>query len=119
VRTPPGMAYGVDSTPSRQVIASGALQLVAVSVPALLLPVLVSAAAGLPAAATTSVVGTTMLVSTAGTVFQMCRPRFGCGFPVGAGPSTIFLLPGLLAAREGGPALLATMTVLAGLLEIA
>jgi xanthine permease XanP len=111
------MAYGVDSTPPWQVIAIGALQLVGVSVPSLLLPVLVASAAGLPVTGITSIVGTTMLVAAAGTVFQLFRGRFGCGFPIGTGPSTILLLPGLLAAREGGLALLATMTVLVGLLE--
>jgi xanthine permease XanP len=119
VRTPPEMAYGVDSTPPRRVIAIGALQLVGVNVPALLMPVLVAAAAGLPAAAMTSVVGTTMLVSAVGTAFQLFRRRFGCGFPIGVGPASVLLLPGLLAAREGGLALLTTMTLLAGLLEAA
>ncbi len=60
-----------------------------------------------------------MLVSAAGAAFQLLRGGFGCGFPIGTGPSTVFLLPGLLAAREGGLALLTTMTVLAGLLEAA
>ena len=117
VREPLGIAYGMDSNPPPQVTAIGALQLVGVSVPALLLPVLVATAAGLPAADMTSIVGTTMLVAAACTVFQLFRGGFGCGFPIGAEPATILLLPGLLAAREGGLALLATMTVLAALLE--
>jgi xanthine permease XanP len=113
------MAYGVDSTPPRLVTTIAALQLIGVNVPSLLLPVLVASAAGLPADAMTSVVGTTMLVTGVGTAFQLCRRRFGCGFPIGAGPANVLLLPGLLAAREGGLPLLTTMTVLSGLLEVA
>jgi NCS2 family nucleobase:cation symporter-2 len=101
-----------------QVIAIGALQIVGVNVPYLLFAVLVASAAGLQPDSMASVIGTTMLVLAAAAALQLFRGRFGSGFPIVAGPATIFLLPGLVAAREGGLPLVAGMTVLAGAVEL-
>jgi xanthine permease XanP len=118
VRAPPNLTYGVDSTPPLQVIAIGALQIVGVNVPYLLFAVLVASEAGLQPDRMASVIGTTMLVLAAAAALQLFRGRFGSGFPIVAAPASIFLLPGLLAAREGGLPLVAGMTVLAGVVEL-
>jgi NCS2 family nucleobase:cation symporter-2 len=117
VPEPANITYGVDTTPPWQITAIGALQVIGVNAPSLLLVVLVATQSGLPAEGVASVIGTTMLALAVGTVFQLFRGRFGSGFPIVASPTSIFLLPGLLAAREGGPALVASMTVLSGILE--
>jgi xanthine permease XanP len=118
MRMPPNLAYGVDSTPPLQVTAIGALQIIGVNVPNLLYPVILASAAGLPPDRMASTVGTSLLILAAATAFQLFRGRFGCGFPIVPAPATIFLLPGILAAREGGMALVASMTLLAAVLEL-
>jgi xanthine permease XanP len=118
MRTPPNLAYGVDSTPPLQVTAVCALQIIGVNVPNLLYPVILASAAGLPPDHMASTVGTSLLILAAATAFQLFRGRFGCGFPIVPTPATIFLLPGILAAREGGMALVASMTLLAAVFEM-
>jgi xanthine permease XanP len=117
VREPANLTYGVNTMPPWQVSTSGALQAIGINAPSLLLVVLVATESRLPVEEVTSVLGTTMLALAAATAFQLFRGRFGSGFPIIASPTSIFLLPALLAAREGGPALVASMTVISGVLE--
>jgi len=118
VRTPSNLTYSLDSTPPMQVTAIGALQIIGVNVPNLLCVVLIASEAGTPPEGMASIIGTTMLVLSAAAALQLCRGRLGSGFPIIPGPTTIFLLPGILAAREGGLPLVASMTVLAGVAEL-
>ncbi len=111
------MTYGVNSVPPWPVTASGALQAIGVAAPSLLLIIIIATESKLPADEVASMLGTTMLVLAVATGPQLLRGRIGSGFPIVASPNSIFLLPGLLAAREGGLTLVAGMTVVSGLLE--
>jgi NCS2 family nucleobase:cation symporter-2 len=118
VRTPSNLTYAVDATPPVQVTVIGALQIIGVSTPNLLIVVLIASQSGVPPDRMASVIATTMLVLSVAAAFQLCRGRFGSGYPVVPCPTSLFLLPGLLAAREGGLPLVASMTALAGVAEL-
>jgi len=109
VRTPSNLTYAVDATPPVQVTVIGALQIIGVSTPNLLIVVLIASQSGVPPDRMASVIATTMLVLSVAAAFQLCRGRFGSGYPVVPCPTSLFLLPGLLAAREGGLPLVASI----------
>ena len=87
----------------------------------LLIPVIVSRAAGLPAgsewltwALFAALVGTGLI-----TILQSVRlGRFGAGFLLTTGTSSSFIAVNVAALRSGGPELLATLILAAGLLYL-
>ena len=103
MRKPSTVIYGVDDTPPLGVIALNGLQHVGLMSINLVYPVLVARAAGASAEVTAAIVSLTLVVLAIGAVLQVIRVG-----PVGSGylcqpvPTVVYLVPSLLAAREGG-----------------
>jgi xanthine permease XanP len=119
VRKPSNVIYGVDDTPPLGVIVLSGLQHVGLMSINLVYPVLVARAAGASAETTAAIVSLTLVALSVGTLLQVIRVG-----PVGSGylcqpvPTVVYLVPSLLAAREGGLPLVFGMTIAAGLFEV-
>jgi NCS2 family nucleobase:cation symporter-2 len=119
VRKPPGILYGVGETPPRAVTALSGLQHVALMSINLIYPVLIAREAGGSPETVAQIVSLAMLVLALGAVLQaLSRGPVGSGFLCQPVPTAAYLLPSLLAAREGGLALVFGMTLAAGLFEV-
>jgi len=85
----------------------------------LIYPVLIAHEAGGSPEAIVQIVSITTLVLALGAILQVLRRGpVGSGFLCQPVPTAAYLVPSLLAAREGGLALVFGMTILAGLLEV-
>ena len=115
-----GILYGVDETPPIVVVALSALQQLGVMSIFMIYPVLIGRAAGGAPALVADIVSVSFLVLGLGALLQ-ARPRgpVGSGFLCQPVPTAIYLVPSLLAARQGGLHLVFGMTAFAGLLEMA
>jgi xanthine permease XanP len=118
MKKPVDLAYGVDERPPPLVTWLTALQHVAVFPIVMIFPLLVSRAAGAPAATAVSMMSLGMLVLGVATIVQaLPRGPVGSGYfaPTAFHPS--YLGPSLVAAKLGGLPLVFGMTIFAGALE--
>jgi NCS2 family nucleobase:cation symporter-2 len=119
VRKPPGILYGVNETPPLGVIALSGLQHVGLMSINLIYPVLIAREAGSSPEAVTQIVSLSMFALALGAILQaLPRGPVGSGFLCQPVPTAAYLFPSLLAAREGGLALVSGMTIAAGLFEV-
>ncbi len=120
MRKPPGIVYGADEAPPPGVAVLTAIQHVGVISIFLIYPVLIAREAGSPAETASHLVSIALLVLGIGAALQaLNRGPVGAGILCGPVASAIYLVPSLLAARQGGLPLVFGMTVFAGLIEIA
>jgi NCS2 family nucleobase:cation symporter-2 len=120
MRKPAGIVYGVDDTPPRVVVALSALQQLGVMSIFMIYPVLIGRAAGGAPQLVGDIVSISFLVLGFGALMQaLPRGPVGSGFLCQPVPSAIYLVPSILAARQGGLPLVFGMTVFAGLVEVA
>lgn len=120
MRKPPGIVYGADEAPPRGVALLTAVQHVGVISIFLIYPVLISREAGSSPETTSNLVSIALLVLGIGSALQaLNRGPLGAGILCSPVSSAIYLVPSLLAARQGGLPLVFGMTVFAGLIEIA
>jgi NCS2 family nucleobase:cation symporter-2 len=120
MRKPPGIVYGADESSPRAVALLTAIQHVGVMSIFLIYPVLISREAGGSPQTTIDLVSIALLVLGIGAALQaLNRGPVGAGILCAPVPSAIYLVPSLLAVRQGGLPLLFGMTAFAGLIEIA
>lgn len=118
MRKPPSIVYGVDERPPLGIAALSGAQHVGLMSINLIYPVLIAREAGVSPEAVAQIVSLSTLVLALGAVLQaLTRGPIGSGFLCQPVPTAAYLLPSLLAAREGGLALVFGMTLAAGLLE--
>jgi NCS2 family nucleobase:cation symporter-2 len=118
MRKPSNIVYGVDERPPLGIAALSGAQHVGLMSINLIYPVLIAREAGVSPETVTQVVSLSMLVLALGAVLQtLTRGPVGSGFLCQPVPTAAYLLPSLLAAREGGLALVFGMTLAAGLFE--
>jgi NCS2 family nucleobase:cation symporter-2 len=118
-KRPPNLIYAVDEHPPvATLLLLGLQHLFILAGMSLLFPALLARAAGVGAEEARNFVIACMLASGAGTLLQAWR-RTGSGFlcPEACGPA--YLPAAMLAAKSGGLALVAGMTLLVGLVEVA
>jgi xanthine permease XanP len=117
-RKPPTMRYLADEVPPLPVALLNALQFVAVISAFLVYPLIIAREANLPPPASDGLIGWSLLVLGLGAVLQaLPRGPVGSGYLAPSTLSAIFLGPALEAVQLGGPALMAGMTVFAGLAQ--
>jgi NCS2 family nucleobase:cation symporter-2 len=120
VRKPPNIVYGVEDRPPPGVTAFSGIQHVGLMSINLVYPVLIAREAGSSPETVVQIVSLIMIVLALGAILQAFpRGPIGSGFLCQPVPTAAYLLPSLLAAREGGLALVFGMTIAAGLMEIA
>lgn len=118
MRKPPGVIYGVDERPPLGIAALSGAQHVGLMSINLIYPVLIAREAGVSPEAVAQIVSLSVLALALGAVLQaLTRGPIGSGFLCQPVPTAAYLLPSLLAAREGGLALVFGMTIAAGLFE--
>jgi NCS2 family nucleobase:cation symporter-2 len=117
---PPNLIYAVDERPPPLRLAVLGVQY-AVLVSVFLITIVITArAAGADAETQADLVRLALLAAAAGTAIQAWNGRFfGSGFLAPPVFSAVYLAPSVLAARHGGLAAVAGMTVFAGIVEIA
>jgi xanthine permease XanP len=119
MRKPPGIVYGADEAPPRGVTVLTAIQHVGVMSIFLIYPVLISREAGSSPEDASNLVSIALLVLGFGAALQaLNRGPVGAGILCAPVPSAIYLVPSLLAVRQGGLPLVFGMTVFAGLIEV-
>jgi len=118
LRKPPNILYGVDEVPPLGVTMLSGLQHVGLMSINLVYPVLVAHAAGASAATAAAMVSLTLVALAVGALLQanVIGP-IGSGYLCQPVPTVIYLLPSLLAAKQGGLPLVFGMTIVAGLFE--
>src|SRR5262245_23241106 len=120
MKKPSNIVYGVEEAPPLGISLLSGLQHVGLISVILVFPLLVGGEAGLSPAESLDLLSWSMLVLAAGTVFQALPQG-----PVGArvlSPvvfTATYLTPAIMAAKVGGLAAMAGMTLLGGLVEIA
>lgn len=120
MRKPTGIIYGVDEAPPRMVVALSALQQLGVMSIFLIYPVLIGREVGGAPRLVGDLVSISFLVLGFGALLQaLPRGPVGSGFLCQPVPTAIYLVPSLLAARQGGLPLVFGMTAFAGLVEVA
>lgn len=118
MRKPPSIVYGVDERPPLGITGLSGAQHVGLMSINLIYPVLIAREAGVSPETVTQIVSLSMLILALGAILQaQTRGPIGSGFLCQPVPTAAYLLPSLLAAREGGLALVFGMTLAAGLLE--
>jgi NCS2 family nucleobase:cation symporter-2 len=119
-RKPATMRYLADEVPPPAIVLVNALQFVAVIASFLVLPLIVAREAGLPPHQAEGLIGWTLLALAIGTSLQaLPRGPVGSGYLAPSTLTAIFLGPSLHAIQLGGLALMAGMTVFAGLVQVA
>ncbi|MCC6197485.1 MAG: purine/pyrimidine permease [Burkholderiales bacterium] len=114
-RKPVNLIYGVDERPPAVTSVGLGLQHVLIALMSLAYPVLVTLEAGGSRVQAAAVVSVSLLAMAFATMLQVARRGpVGSGFLAPYITSVIFLAPSVLAARQGGLALVSGMTVLAG-----
>ena len=120
MRKPTGIIYGVDEAPPRMVVALSALQQLGVMSIFLIYPVLIGREVDGAPRLVGDLVSMSFLVLGFGALLQaLPRGPVGSGFLCQPVPTAIYLVPSLLAARQGGLPLVFGMTAFAGLVEVA
>jgi xanthine permease XanP len=118
-RKPLNILYGAGESPPSAVTALSGLQHVGLMSINLIYPALIVREAGGSPETVTQIVSLAMLVLALGAVLQaLSRGPVGSGYLCPPVPTAAYLLPSLLAAREGGLALVFGMTLAAGVFEI-
>ena len=118
-KPPPNITIGVDTTPPALYLVLLAFQYAFLLCVYLVIVVIVVRAAGADAATARSAISMAMIASAVGTLLQaLPRGPIGSGFLAPPVFSAIYLGPSVLAAKSGGLAAVACMTVCAGLTEI-
>ncbi len=119
VRKPANIVYGVEDLPPLGVTALSGVQHVGLMSINLIYPVLIAREAGSSPEAVAQIVSLSMIVLALGAILQaLSRGPIGSGFLCQPVPTAAYLVPSLLAAREGGLALVFGMTIAAGLFEV-
>ncbi|MGK6309408.1 uracil-xanthine permease family protein [Variovorax sp. DT-64] len=117
---PVGLIYGVDETPPLGVNIFSGLQHVGLMSIFLVYPVLVAQAAGSTAEVAAAMVSATLIAMAVGTVLQVITVGpIGSGYLCQPSPSVVYVVPSLIAARNGDLSAVFGMTILAGLFEVA
>jgi xanthine permease XanP len=117
-RTPPGIVYAVDQRPVLGLTVLSGAQHVGLMAVNLIYPVLIVREAGGSPEVVIQVVSLSLLVLALGAVLQaLPRGPVGSGYLCPPVPTAAYLAPSLLAAREGGLALVFGMTMAAGIFE--
>ena len=120
MKKPANIVYGVEDRPPIGVTALSGAQHVGLMSINLIYPVLIAREAGVSPEAVTQIVSLSMLVLALGAILQaLTRGPIGSGFLCQPVPTAAYLVPSLLAAREGGLALVFGMTLAAGFFEVA
>lgn len=120
MKRPPNVIYGVDETPPLGVNVLSGVQHVALMSVYLVYPVLVAQASGSPPDVVASVVSMTLVALAIGTILQVIGiGPIGSGFLCQPTPAVVYLVPSLVAVKQGGLALVFGMTIAAGLFEVA
>jgi NCS2 family nucleobase:cation symporter-2 len=118
MKKPAGLVYGVDDRPPGPVLVIGSLQHVVLISIRLVFPLLVARAAGLPDAVIIDVLGISMIVMGVATIVQaLPRGPVGSGYLCPPSFTSAYIAPSLIVAKSGGLAVVAGMTVFAGLIE--
>ncbi|NJN39735.1 MAG: purine/pyrimidine permease [Gammaproteobacteria bacterium] len=118
MRKPPNILYGVDEAPPHAVTLLSGLQHAGLMSINLVYPVLVAHAAGASATTAAAMVSLTMVALAIGALLQAnVIASIGSGYLCQPVPTVIYLLPSLLAVKEGGLPLVFGMTVAAGLFQ--
>jgi xanthine permease XanP len=117
---PVGLIYGVDETPPLSVNVFSGLQHVGLMSIFLVYPVLIAQAAGSTAEVAAAMVSATLIAMAIGTVLQVITVGpIGSGYLCQPSPSVVYIVPSLIAARNGELSAVFGMTILAGLFEMA
>ncbi|VTU17910.1 Xanthine permease XanP [Variovorax sp. PBS-H4] len=117
---PVGLIYGVDETPPLGVNIFSGLQHVGLMSIFLVYPVLIAQAAGSTAEVAAAMVSATLIAMAVGTVLQVITiGPIGSGYLCQPSPSVVYVVPSLIAARNGDLSAVFGMTILAGLFEMA
>jgi NCS2 family nucleobase:cation symporter-2 len=120
MRKPTGILYGVDEAAPGMVVALSAIQQLGVMSIFLIYPVLIGREVGGAPQLVGDLVSISFLVLGFGALLQaLPRGPVGSGFLCQPVPTAIYLVPSLLAARQGGLPLVFGMTAFAGLVEVA
>ena len=118
MKKPPGLIYGVDDVPPLAVTVLSGLQHVGLISIFLLFPLLVFREAGLSSDALGDVLSLSMIAMAVGAVLPALRAGpVGAGFLCPQVFTAFYLGPSLLAVKAGGIALVAGMTIFAGVVE--
>ncbi len=118
MKKPPDLAYGVDDVPPAQVVWLTAVQHVGLLAIVMIFPVLVSRAAGAPAAVAAQLLSVGMLAMGVATMAQArVLGPLGSGYLAPTGFQAVYLGPSIAAAQTGGLPLVFGMTILAGFVE--
>ena len=112
------MTYALEESPPLAILIVLAVQHVLVAIVDLTLPVLVVRSMGGTPAQTAWMVQMSLVAIAVGTLLQIQNKGIGSGFLIPHSTTAIYLAPSLLAAGNGGVALLAGMTVIAGVAQI-
>ena len=119
MRRPSSVIYGVDDRPPAILTGVSGLQHVALMSIFLLFPVLVAKASGSTPEVAAAMVSLALIAMAVGTILQVIPiGPFGSGYLCQPIPSIVYLVPSLLAAKQGGLALVFGMTIAAGVVEI-
>lgn len=120
MKKPLDVVYGVDERAPHGIAILSGLQHVGLMSIYLIYPVLIARESGSGAEVGAAMVSFTLVALAIGAILQILRPGpFGSGFICQPIPTVVYLVPSLLAAREGGLALVFGMVIAAGLLEMA
>ena len=107
------------NTPVWQIVAL-AINHISAVVPTLFLAVYVSRQANISGEALGNFISLTLLSMGIASLLQALRGRFvGSGFPAVASFNTTYIAAGVMAVKSGGIPLLAGMTVMSGIIEVA
>lgn len=116
---PPELIYAVDERPPTMRLIGLGLQYAVLSSVSLMLILIFARSAGLAAAETQVLMSLGLIAMAIGAGVQAYRgPLFGSGYLALPSFSAIYLGPAVLAANTGGLAMVAGMTVFAGIVEI-
>jgi NCS2 family nucleobase:cation symporter-2 len=120
MKKPLDVVYGVDEHAPHGIAILSGLQHVGLMSIYLVYPVLIARESGSSAEVGAAMVSFTLVALAIGAILQILRlGPFGSGFICQPIPTVVYLVPSLLAAREGGLALVFGMVIAAGLLEMA
>ena len=117
---PSNLIYSVDEKPPALICFANAAQQLTVLAPILIYTVLVMRGSGASEDVVAQVVSLTILVCGVGTILQAWPGKWlGSGFLITSAPAAPYVPISIIAIKTGGLPLLAGMTMLAGIFEIA
>lgn len=119
MKKPSNIVFGVTERPPHFVTALSGLQHVGLMSLTFLYPVLIAQASGSSADVASAMVSLAMVALAVGAILQVIPiGPFGSGYLCPPIPSVVYLVPSIIAAKQGGLALVFGMTIAAGLLEV-